>query len=92
MTKGLEALERLLGNQIFISLDRQQGKKQLAIDLNTIEKELKALEILIRKNINLWIFKNTNSYRAYIEGCYLHEQCSKEEYDSLKLLKESERV
>lgn len=77
MSKGLEALKFLRRNYCILKRERESA-------CNIIEKELKALEILIRKNINLWIFKNTNSYRAYIEGCHLHEQCSKEEYDLLK--------
>lgn len=41
MSKGLDALERLVDNKVFISLGRIQGKKQFANDVNIIEKELK---------------------------------------------------
>lgn len=41
MNEGLKALKRLIGNKVFISLGRIQGKKQFAIDINIIEKELK---------------------------------------------------
>ena len=46
MSKGLEALERLIGNRVFTSFGRTQGKKQFANDINIIEKELKRLEEL----------------------------------------------
>ena len=41
-----EALERLIGNNVFISLGRTQGKKQFVNDINIIEKDLEILEIL----------------------------------------------
>ena len=41
-----EALERLVGNKVFISLGRTQGKKQFVNDINIIEKDLDVLDIL----------------------------------------------
>lgn len=43
-----EALKRLIGNKVFISLGRTQGKTQFINDINIIEKDLEILEILKR--------------------------------------------
>lgn len=53
MSKGLEAFNRILGNEYFnlIITSRTNGKKQYAHDIAIVEKELKALDI-IRKRIS----------------------------------------
>lgn len=44
--EGLEALERIQSNYVYVFKARENGKTQLIHDLNTIKKELKALEIV----------------------------------------------
>ena len=43
-----------------------------------------SLNIIKNKNPNIWIIKNTQTYKGYIEACYLHEQITEEEYNLLK--------
>ena len=46
MSKGLEALERIQCNYVYVFKARENGKTQLVHDLNTVKKELKALDII----------------------------------------------
>lgn len=46
MSKGLEAFERIQCNYVYVFKARENGKTQLVHDLNTIKKELKALETI----------------------------------------------
>jgi len=75
MSKGLEALYIL-----------KEGLKPIFCDeckeVQTIEKELKALEIIKRELKYNVDFVDASSFRAYIDGMICCE--SKEEFDLLK--------
>lgn len=87
MTKGLEALEKLIGNKVFVSLGRTQGKKQFANDINIIEKELKALDIVKEKKVDVDILYQSVDYRVYNEKtrhCFYKKPLTLEEWCLLK--------
>lgn len=92
MIKGLKVLERIK-LQGFVFDDRHNPK-----DLEIIEKELRALEIIKEKEVNVymlqWYFKHS-SYKQYADAferncgdCDLPDTddkpLTKQEYDSLK--------
>ncbi len=85
MTKGLEILENLIGNEIFISLGRIQGKKQFANNINVIKKELKALEIITSNQVNVARVNRCCNALQYNMGV-MHEEryLNEEEFDLLK--------
>ena len=76
MSKGLEALECIK----MAYEDREY--------MPIIEKELKALEIIKNKNVDIAILKNTENVEQYNNTILLFFKCSKEltqeEYDLLK--------
>lgn len=76
MIKGLEALDivklRLSGNVT--------NKKML----NIIEKELKALEILRNKKVNLEYLKCCENYEQYKTICSYWNEITSKEFDLLK--------
>lgn len=74
MSKGLEALERIQCNYVHVFKARENGKTQLVHDLNTIKKELKALEII----------KSDPTFVMYVLNYHYTHWDSKEEYDLLK--------
>ena len=77
MSKGLEALQFMRERDMF-----------LPSCANTIEKELKALEIITNKKVDIWTFsycKNLREYHYAISVKYYPQlRLSKEEYDLLK--------
>ena len=75
MSKGLEALKEL-SKMVFI----YGGVEQYKI----IEKELKALEIIKNKKINLEYLKCCETYEQYKTVCSYWNEITKEEYDLLK--------
>lgn len=82
MSKGLDALEKLRQNN--------KDNSHLFDDelLETIEKELKALEIIIDKTVNVYdeIYE-TNDYEDYIANfgyTQLQFNMTKEEYELVK--------
>ena len=62
MSKGLEALYRLANNHREEYLEKDNN---LIEDVKTIEKELKALEIIISKNVQIILLKNTKDFETY---------------------------
>lgn len=78
-----EALERLIGNKVFISLGRTQGKKQFVNDINIIKKDLEVLEILKNKNVDVDVIKNIMKDDRKFE-CYPYENLTQEEFNIIK--------
>ena len=78
-----EALKRLIGNKVFISLGRLQGKKQFVNDINIIEKDLEVLEILKRKSVDIHLIKDIMKDDRKFE-CYPDENLTQEEFNKIK--------
>lgn len=95
MSKGLLALKSLVGNKFFMLLGRTHGKRQLANDIDIIQKALKALDIIKEKRVNidaLIKYIKTNAvddiplcwYNEYI-ALFEEDRClTQKEYDLLK--------
>lgn len=84
MTKGLEALDNL---RSMVSLSQDCHYKESNKLCDTIEKELKALEILKNKNIDLFYLQDTTELERYNDACDYYRNLSyltQEEYDLLK--------
>ena len=85
MSKGLEALKRLVdGNLNEVNYYRQfcDSTTYIMKDKETIEKELKALEI-IKDICELKVYKNKLG-QCFLEGTNILFPISQETYDSLK--------
>ena len=74
MTKGLEALERIITEPNFVYFSgRMSGKTEMSRkafeqrqkDFETIQKSLKALEIIKKKKVNVWTLLETKTYAEY---------------------------
>ena len=80
MSKGLEALKEIKSEPF--------SWEKLKDSLDTIEKELKALEIVKKYHITPAFFAFNESYKAYIENMsfYLEDEplMSEEEYNLAK--------
>ena len=80
-----EALERLVGNKVFILLERSQGKKQFVNDINIIEKDLEILEeyrkIEEELGIELTVLFSALKYGIY----YIEDNCQRV-YDNVSLI------
>lgn len=74
---GLEALERIR--------DFRYGKDKLLVCqtemYDIIENELKALEIINNKRIDVDWFKECNSYTAYNKSRLIYSKITQEEYE-----------
>ena len=87
MSKGLEALERIVELAKY-DVDLSYDFKDLQNDKDIIEKELKALEIIKNKGLNVaylksWLAKSTyEEYQEEHKGTIY--EITKEEYDLLK--------
>ena len=83
MSKGLEAFNEVIDT---ICCQRPNPNLQNATDI--VVKELKALEIIKSKNVDIAILKNTENVEQYNNTVLLFFKCSKEltqeEYDLLK--------
>ena len=89
MIKGLEAFNRILGNDYFnvIISSRINGKRQYANDVAIVQKELKALEIIKKKDIHktmLSLTQSADEYNHFIDDVSEEMQLTQEEYDLLK--------
>ena len=79
--KGLEAFEeiKIVMTKLFGGVERSEKA------LNTIEKELKALEIIKNKLVSLFHLAYTDTKEAYNDLVSEHyRELTKEEYDLLK--------
>lgn len=86
MSRGLEALKELVKIG-YLETEKGWQEDIIAIeDINDIEKELKALEIIKEKGnfINLEYDKHDDKYYIYDNELYMHNEITKEEYDLLK--------
>ena len=84
MGKGLEALERIKDNlAVFVNDDYHY--EDYANDINLIEKELKALEIINKKDINVGAFKELDleHYNMYARDILGLRPLTQEEYNLL---------
>ena len=90
MSKGLEAFERIQCNYVHVFKARENGKTQLVHDLNTIKKEIKALEIIKEKQVDIvgvliYAFKEKKGCEFYNSYTSKEEhKLTQEEYDLLK--------
>ena len=97
MSKGLEALERVQYNYVNVFKARENGKTQLVHDLNAIKKELKALEIIVKHDVDIEYFKSClkmeNPLEVYndrydrvsvLDGDLHYRQLTEEKYVLLK--------
>ena len=80
MSKGLDALENIKLKDFIFNDD------SCLKDIKTIEKELKALEVIKEKGIILQFIKETYTVEQYNAGVFgtLVKPLTKEEYDLLK--------
>ena len=80
-----EVLERLVGNKVFILLERSQGKKQFVNDINIIKKDLEILEeyrkIEEELGIELTVLFSALKYGIY----YIEDNCQRV-YDNVSLI------
>ena len=88
MSKGLESLERI--NKSVIVIGDNGESQQYAKDYSCIEKELKALEIINNKHVNIYWLKladNLSEYNYFVADLPTNstEDFTEEEF---KLLKE----
>lgn len=83
MNKGLEAFKRLVG---WFGLPTETTPRQLCYeDKELVEKELKALEIIKNKQVQVAILSLSNSCVGYnMTRGLLGEYLTEEEYDFLK--------
>lgn len=89
MSKGLEALEELkkdLTPMNFSRIEKLDRYKVIEKALKDKEKELKALEIIKKKKVNVGDFVRCKSVEDYNEYCCYgkEETLTQEEYDLLK--------
>ena len=80
MSKGLEALEMMgMTVDVMCSTEYVEAKK-------VVERELKALEIIKKKQVNVWAFNMCNSVGAYNASRPndMAKPLTQEEFDFLK--------
>lgn len=82
MNKGLEAFERIKN----ITYDRTDlyGIEEYRKSLDTIEKSLKALEIIKEKRVNIHLLILSDSLEKYNFNLLPYRKLTQEEYDLLK--------
>ena len=79
MSKGLEALKEIK-NYYNCMNDSQDDRDNFAI----IEKELKSLEILKNKQVDIELFMECDTWEEYVLRCENHADMSKPVYDLLR--------
>ena len=87
MSKGLEALKEVnkyLTKYFNRALNRPEDTLVKWTEIDIVEKELKALEIIRNKKINLEYLKCCETYEQYKMVCSYWNEITKEEYDLLK--------
>ena len=76
MNKTIEALENIKHYDTRVGLHRD--------DYDTIEKSLKALEIIKEKKVNVFIFLHSGDLETYNDMVEDNRKLTQEEYDLLK--------
>ena len=91
MTKGLEAIELLTDSVYYALIECKENistetKKAYLNAYNTIEKELKALEIIKEKDVDVGWLKRAGNLYHYNMGMSIksYGALDQEEYDLLK--------
>ena len=85
MSRGLEALKNINLNTILVN--ERYGRYIFNVDINIIEKELKSLEIIKEKKVEvLWLINK--SLEDYNKNHFY--ELTQEEYDLLKEVLENE--
>ena len=90
MSKGLEALERIVGCSTI-----ESHTKKWQQDYQVVEKELKALEIIFSKQVDTTLIYECNNYDNYCDRiaamCPKFEfECDKDEWFDSFMLTEDE--
>lgn len=93
MSKGLEALEIIKGALVEVEYDEEEdiilsAWQEHEEEINIIEKELKAFEIIKNKGVEVGLVMICNTYQDY-EKWYINnhvgmQKLTQEEYDLLK--------
>lgn len=84
MSKGLEALKRMY-EHLDVELNEDDYAYKIADkDFETIKKELKALEIIKEKEINVFIFLHSGDLETYNDMVEDNRKLTQEEFDLLK--------
>ena len=95
MNKELEALERLKNHTIsYVGSDYKvstDSREEQIKDLELIEKELKALEIIKEKEVNVFIFLHSGDLETYNNMVEDNRKLTQEEFDLLKEVLKCER-
>lgn len=76
---GLEALDNLV-QSCFNPCDSDEVLNDKAI----VEKELKALEIIKKKTVDIWLIQNKKTLKQYNSMVDESRQLTEEEFDLLK--------
>lgn len=89
MSKGLEALEKILNQELVKSGKYRKTIRDIASvgQVITIHKELKALEIIKKKNFDLFYLQDSKDLEMYNDACdHFRNLCylTQEEYNLLK--------
>lgn len=87
MSSGLEALAAI--KSLFLQVEEEDGIilhvwQEHEKATNAIEKELKALELLKNKRVNLEYLKCSDTYEQYCTICSYGKEITQQEFDSLK--------
>ena len=90
MSKGLEVLKEIkqietngidMGKFTMVKIGSCPNYWEL---FDTVEKELKALEIIRNKEVDVYYIKHFSNYKTYSEHTFTENKLTKEEYELLK--------
>lgn len=89
MSEGLKALSAIKSLFTQVEVDEEEGVilhvwQEHEKATNAIEKELKALELLKNKRVNLEYLKCCETYEQYCFICGYGREITQQEFDSLK--------
>ena len=88
MSNAIKILEKIKRLDILYDIEMTESgeeyMKENDIDLNIIEKELKALEIIRNKEVNVAWFTYVDNLEDYNKGKFIGSYLTQEEYGLLK--------
>ena len=86
MSKGLEALENIGFEPLYQNEDGsfQRVRDENKEDFEIIEKELKALDIINKKDVQIWWLKDSDSCAHYNRAVGTNQRLKRTEYDLVK--------